>query len=80
MPLDRFDSHDFFYERCIGKQLVWSFWPRKCYNSGKLIWFTTGYKLTAMYTGPGFPEFEYRWFDRKEYIIAVLAGKITWER
>lgn len=74
MPLDRFDSHDYFYERCISKELCWSFLPRRCYASGKFICFTKGYKLVAMYTGPGTPEYEYRWFDRKEYMIAVLSG------
>lgn len=80
MPLDRFDSHDFFYERCIGKELLWAFWPRRCYSSGKFIWFTTGYRLTAMYTGPGLPELEYRWFDRHEYIMALITGEIPWDR
>ncbi len=79
MPLDKFDSHDFFYERCIEKKLTWSFLPRRCYSSGKVIWFTTGYKLTAMYTGPGEPIYEYRWFDRKEYIICLITGEIEWE-
>ena len=80
MPLDRFDSHDFFYERCVSQKLTYSFWPRRCYISGKLIWLKKGYKLTAVYTGPGMPEYEYRWFDVKEFIIETLAGGIQWGR
>lgn len=75
-----FDSHDFFYEKCRNKETVRPLLPKRCYISGKLLWFKKSVKLTAMYTGPGEPIFEYRWFDTKEYTLALLKGDIKWER
>lgn len=80
MVLNKFDSYDFFYERCIDNTLTWSFLPRKCYRSGKSIWFTKGYKLTARYVGPGDVIHEYRWFDKKEFMLGIISGDIPWDR
>lgn len=67
---------DPFYKFCIGTELKFVFFPRRCHLSGKYIWLKRGYKKTAMYTGPGDPIFEHRWFSKDEYLIAKLKGDI----
>lgn len=76
MPLDSMFDDDFFKRRCIGWQLKWSLWPRHCFYTGKLLWFTLAYKGTAIITGPGEPIFEYRWCERHEYLFLKIRGKI----
>jgi hypothetical protein len=75
MPLDSmFD--DSFKRRCIGWQLEYSFLPRRCYYTKKLLWFKNAYKGTAMVTGPGEPIFEDRWCERNKYLILKIKGTI----
>ncbi len=76
MPLDRMFDDDFFKRRCIGWQLKWSLWPRRCFYTKKRLWFTLAYKGTAMITGPGEPVFEYRWCERHEYLFLKIKGDI----
>lgn len=64
-----YDQMDSFERNCIGTEYKFAWLPKKCYLSNKLIWLTWGYKQTAMYTGPGDPAFEYRWYD-KLYFVA----------
>lgn len=63
-----------FIAHSIGVQLRFSWLPTKCALSGKSIWFKNAYRHTAMYTGPGDPVFEHRWYDQHEYVIAKLKG------
>jgi hypothetical protein len=55
-------------------ELKWCWWPRSCSESGRLLWFTFAYRATRMWTGPGTPVFEHRWYDRNEFIILRLKG------
>lgn len=71
MPIPGEDSS--FYRRA-GWELKFSFWPRRCLISNKLIWLKYGYKGTAMWTGPGTPVYEYQWHDITEHLIWKLKG------
>lgn len=65
-----------FKRRCIGWELKYSLWPRRCHYTGKYLWFTLAYMGTSMLTGPGEPIFDYRWCDRKEYLFLKIKGTI----
>ena len=54
--------------------LKWCLWPRSCAETGKLLWFTLAYRATRVWTGPGDPIFEHRWYDRNEFVILRLKG------
>lgn len=64
-----------WWNHCIGKELLFSFLPRKCYYSKKPIWLTRAYRVTSMWTGPGTPVFDSRWIDKNEYLIKELKGE-----
>jgi hypothetical protein len=77
MPLDNlFWTNADFKRRCIGWDLRFSFWPRRCFYTGKYLWLKQAYKGTAMVTGPGEPVFEDRWCDAKEYLFLKIKGTI----
>ena len=67
---------DPFKQKRIGVELKFVWIPKTCYVSGKLIWLEYAYKETALWTGPGEPLLEYRWYTKHEYIIARLRGKV----
>ena len=75
MPIPFMDD-DGFIRRCVGWELRWSFLPRKCFYTKRLLWFKRAYMGTSMLTGPGDPIFDYRWVDQKEYIILKIKGVI----
>jgi len=74
MLMDSFD--DSFNRHCIGKQLLLSIWPRRCYYTNQSLWFKYCYKMTAMWTGPGTPVFEDRWIDKNEYLLKKIKGDL----
>ena len=76
MFYDDTKAYDGFKDHCIGTQLKFAIFPKKCHLTGKRIWLTKAYKQTAMWTGPGDPAFEYRWYDKKEFLIARLKGTV----
>jgi hypothetical protein len=65
-------SYDHFYERMIGDEYKFAWFPETCHLSGKHIWLKKGYRLTRIITGPGDTIFEYRWHDKNEHIIWKL--------
>lgn len=69
-------TYDPFKHRCIGTQYKFTLWPRTCHLTGKTLWLKNVYKQTAMITGPGEPIFEYRWYDRNEFLTARLKGEL----
>lgn len=71
---DGADSYDSFESHCIETRLTFSWLPRKCWLSGNSIWFKKAYKKTAMWTGPGTPIYEDRWYDKDIYIISKLTA------
>lgn len=75
MPLDKsFDDN--FKRRCIGWELKFCLVPKKCFYSGKRLWFKLAYKGTAMICGPGDALFYYRWVERKEFLLQRIKGTI----
>lgn len=67
-------SNETFNRRCLGWQLKFCLFPRRCFYTGKYLWFKMAYKGTAMLTGPGEPLFEDRWCDRKEFLFLKIKG------
>ena len=77
MPLDSLTNNNKrFNQRCLGWQLTFSWLPRYCYYSGKLLWFTLAYKGTAVAPLLIDSLFETRWCDRHEYLFLKLKGII----
>jgi hypothetical protein len=70
---DGVDSWDIY---AISTELKFMFWPRRCYFSNKLLWFVFAYRKTAMWTGPGDPVFEYRFYDKNEYLVNRIKGTV----
>jgi len=66
------EADDIFYRRCLGAELKFSLWPRRCSISNKLIWLQWGYRLIAIWTGPGDDAVETRWHDKNEHLIWQL--------
>ena len=77
MPLDTLiTTHEDFKRRCISWQLKFSLWPRRCFYTGKYLWFKFAYLGTSILTGPGEPILEYRWCERHEYLFLKIKGTI----
>ena len=76
MPLDSVQSYDYFKDRIIGRQLKFTLIPRQCHITKRTIWLAKAYCVTAMYTGPGSPAYETRWYDKDEYLVARLKDLI----
>ena len=68
------NKYDVFRQRCVGTELKFALLPRRCFLSNKQLWFRRAYCQTAMWTGPGDPAFEHRWYDPREFLIAKLKG------
>lgn len=64
-----------FKRRLIGKELVFMWLPKRCYLTNKWLWLTTAYKETAIWTSISV-FFEYRYYDKKEYLFAKIKGKV----
>lgn len=69
-------DYDGFKNKCLGTEFKFALLPKKCHITGKTLWLERAYKQTAMWTGPGDPLFEYRWYNKKEFLIAKILGKV----
>lgn len=69
-------DHEHFKRNCIGTQIKFLLWPERCYITGKLLFLKRAYKQTAMWTGPGDPAFEHRWYHKDEFLIARIKGLV----
>jgi hypothetical protein len=49
--------------------------PRRCHATGRLLWLRRAVKTTRIYTGPGEPVEESRWYDQHEFLMIQLKGK-----
>lgn len=65
-------AYDSFYDKSLGAELKFAWLPQTCNITGKRIWLKFGYRLTAMWTGPGEPIYEHKWHDKLEHIIWKL--------
>ena len=72
----RYDYDYHFKKYCIGTQLKFALLPKRCYFTNKILWLRYAYKQTAMYTGPGEPAFEHRWYDKTEFLIGKLKDRV----
>ena len=71
MPLDQFDAYDPFDDRAKFEYL-YCFWPRRCYRTGRWLWMETVMRGRAIWTGPGEPAIEDRWYDSNEALIMMI--------
>jgi hypothetical protein len=78
MPFYREKLGDFdtFDRHCIGSQLKFSWLPRRCYQTGRSLWLKRAYKRSALWTGPGTPVWEYRWYHKHEYLKLKIKGEV----
>ncbi len=63
-------AYDYFNDRATF-EYKHSFWPRKCYNTGRWVW-GVAMRGRRIITGPGEPVIEDRWYHRHEAIIMML--------
>ena len=54
----------FEYQYCL--------WPRRCYNTDRWLWLKTAVRGRAIWTGPGEPVVEDRWYDINESLIMMI--------
>ena len=72
--VDQGPIDDPFKRRCIGTELKFTFVPRRCHFTGRILWLEHAYQQTSMLTGPGDPIFDYRWYDKDEFLLAKIKG------
>ena len=69
-------SDDVFYnnalKRGLGSSLKFSWLPKRCALTGKLIWLRYGYRVTAMWSGPDEVIFEHKWHSKNAHIMWLL--------
>jgi hypothetical protein len=65
---DAFNNRaNFAYQFC--------FWPRKCYITGQWLICTRAVRGQAIWTGPGEPVLEHRWYHKNNGLLLLLKGK-----
>jgi hypothetical protein len=64
-------DHEVFISRATVKQ-VYLWWPRCCDITGKRLWLTCAYRGIAVWTGPGEPIEEVRYYDTADYLMQQL--------
>lgn len=69
-------NYDGFKTHVIGTQQRFAIFPKRCHLSKKIIMLENAYVQTAMWTGPGDPVFEHRWYDTNEFLIAKIKGEV----
>jgi hypothetical protein len=52
-----------------------SLWPRRCEITGRSLWLKRSVRATRVYTGPGDPVVEQRWFEPNAVIFLFLKGR-----
>ena len=65
---------DGFKRKCVGTEIEFVILPKKCFLTGRVLMLENAYKQTALWTGPGDPIFEYRWYDKDEFLVARIKG------
>lgn len=65
-------AYDPFEDRAVFNY-KYSFIPRRCYNTKKLVW-GLAVRGRRIITGPGSDVVEDRWYHRHEAIIMMLKG------
>lgn len=72
----RKSSSSTFRDRCHSTKLRLCIWPKKCYITGKNLWWKKAYVQSADWFGPGGIRTEHRWYEQKTFIVARLQGNV----
>ena len=65
-----------FKTRCIGTSLKFVIIPKRCHITGRILWLETVYEQVAMWTGPGEPIFEYRYYDKNTFLVERMKDNV----
>lgn len=80
MPLDNRMYYSQLDTEAFIRRAIWyvkfTWWPRRCWLTGRVLWLTKAYQGMAMWTGPGSAVFEYRWVDKDQYLMAKIKGTL----
>ena len=71
MYIDDVQAQDAWLDRATYKY-KYCFWPRRCYKTGRWLWLETAVRGRAIWTGPGEPAIDDRWFDSNEALIMMI--------
>ena len=71
MPLDPTHNYDPFDDRARF-EYRYCLWPRKCYKTNRWLCMETAMRGRAIWTGPGEPAIEDRWYDSNEALIMMI--------
>jgi hypothetical protein len=71
-------ADDYHFKRCImGRKLKFTLLPRRCYITKRIMWLENAYCITAGYRAGDMDYlYEHRWYNKNEYLVAVLKGLI----
>lgn len=50
-------------------ELKFTWFPKRCQLTKKLLWLRPAYRATRVWTGPGDPVYEHRWFKCHEFLL-----------
>ena len=50
-------------------ELKFTWLPKKCQLTQKWLWLRPAYRAMRVWTGPGEPVFEYRWFKCYDFLL-----------
>lgn len=69
---DEISENDFLDRAEI--KLMWSWLPRRCAITGEWLCFDLCYRARRIYTGPGEPVVEDRWYEKHNFLMLRLKG------
>ena len=67
-----YEPDESYFMRRASMQLLWSFWPRRCYVSKKWLCFCLAYRARRIITGPGEPVIQDRWYSQAEGLMQLI--------
>ena len=71
MPLDNNFGDKIFHSKVVwNTEFAWL--PHRCQLSNRIIWLEFAVRGTAIYTGPGEPVIEHRWYNSQQHLIWLL--------
>ena len=71
MPLDQIEAYDPFIDRAKF-EYRYCIKPRRCYATGRWLLLETAVRGRAIWTGPGEPAIEDRWYDSNEALVMMI--------
>jgi len=73
---EKIGNFDTFNSHCVGATETISWLPRRCYESNRVLWLRKAIRRSAMWTGPGEPAWEHRWYHKHEYLKLKIKGEV----